>query len=155
MNSLLQRSNPIDQGVDPAVILSFIDSLKADKLEMHGFMLARHGHVIAEEWWEPYTPDVQHQLYSLSKSFTSIAVGFAISDGLLSINDPVVSFFPEYSTNLNESWATLSVRHLLTMSTGHQSDTSGVMRKRTDGDWVAAFFEIPLSHKPGSCFIYN
>src|SRR5581483_5259732 len=58
----------------------------------HGFVLVRHGHVIAECWWAPYAAETPHSLFSLSKSFTSTAVGLAAADGKLSIDDPVLNF---------------------------------------------------------------
>ena len=62
---------------------------------MHSFMLVRHGNVVAEGWWSPYAPEIRHSMFSLSKSFTSTAVGLAISEGKLSLDDPVLKFFPE------------------------------------------------------------
>ena len=58
-------------------------------------MLLRHGRVIAESWWHPYAPEKPHMLFSLSKSFTATAVGLAVGEGRLSLDDKVISFFPE------------------------------------------------------------
>src|SRR5881394_4079706 len=90
----LPRSTPEAQGIPSAAVLSFIDA--ADKIEyMNSFMLLRHGNVVAEGWWTPYNASSPHMLYSLSKSFTSTAVGLAISEGKLNPDDPVVQLFPE------------------------------------------------------------
>src|SRR5258708_16383309 len=86
-------------------------------------MIVRHGHVVAEGWWKPEAPDKPHVLHSLSKSFNSTAVGLAISDGKLRLDDPVLKFFPadappEGSDNLKA----IKVRYLLTITFGHDTD---------------------------------
>ncbi|MCL5097047.1 MAG: beta-lactamase family protein [Candidatus Omnitrophica bacterium] len=91
----LPRSAPETQGVSSAAMLEFVNALDRQIDGMHSVMVARHGRVIAEGWWAPYDADHNHVLYSLSKSFTSTAVGFAVADGRLSLDDPVLKFFPE------------------------------------------------------------
>ena len=90
----LPRSTPEAQGVSSEAIIRFLDSAKTSKTEFHSFMFLRHGKVVAEGWWNPYRSDLMHTLYSTSKSFTATAVGFAVSEKLLSVDDKVVSFFP-------------------------------------------------------------
>ena len=91
----LPRSSPEAQGVSSAAILSFIEAADSNIDSLHSFMLLRHGHVVAEGWWSPYDPQSPHSLYSLSKSFTSTAVGLAIAEGKLSLDDEVLKFFPD------------------------------------------------------------
>ena len=73
-----QRTAPEAEGVSSKGIMDYLDAIAASKHEMHSIMILRHGKVIAEGWWNPYRPDLKHTLYSLSKSFTSTAVGFAM-----------------------------------------------------------------------------
>jgi CubicO group peptidase (beta-lactamase class C family) len=82
----LPRSTPEAEGVSSAGIQSFVDAVDQHVESMNSFMLLRHGHVVAEGWWAPYRADAPHSLYSLSKSFTSTAVGLAISEGKLSLD---------------------------------------------------------------------
>src|SRR5882757_9689192 len=92
-NMPLPRSTPEAQGISSQAIRDFF--AEADKVNtLHSFMLVRHGHVIAEAWWKPESPDKPHVLHSLSKSFNSTAVGLAIADGKLKLDDPVLKFFP-------------------------------------------------------------
>src|SRR5437773_1751306 len=86
----LPRGTPEAEGVSSAAILSFLDGVARNKIELHSFMILRHGRVIAEGWWSPYGPQFNHTMYSMSKSFTSTAVGFAVSEGKLAVNDKVV-----------------------------------------------------------------
>jgi len=102
--SALPRSLPADQGVDPAAVLAFLDAVEADpSIELHGLMVLRHGHVVAEGWWAPHTPERPRLLYSLSKSFTSTAVGFALSEGMFDLDDPVVAHFPEFAADITDA----------------------------------------------------
>lgn len=90
----LPRSTPEAQGLPSQSIVDFVAAL--DKVNtLHSFMIVRHGHVIAEGWWKPEAADKQHILWSLSKSFNSTAVGLAVAEGKLSLDDPVLKFFPE------------------------------------------------------------
>ena len=148
---VLPRSTPERQGVSSAGLLEFVDAL--DGIDaVHSVMLVRHGKVVAEGWWGPYNAASNHELYSLSKSFTSTAVGLAIAEGRLSIDDPVLKFFPkdapaEPSANLKA----MRVRDLLSMSTGHQEEPSTAPDKVSP----AAFLSQPVPHKPGTHFKYN
>src|SRR6188768_3782275 len=91
----LPRSTPEEQGVSSAAIRDFVETANREVDTLHSFMLVRHGHVIAEGWWKPEAADKPHILHSLSKSFTSTAVGMAAAEGKLSIDDLVTKFFPD------------------------------------------------------------
>lgn len=148
----LPRSTPEKQGVASAAILDFIEAADHQIDTMNSFMLVRHGYVIAEGWWTPYDAKCPHMLYSLSKSFTSTAVGLAISDGKLSLDDEVLKFFPEDappepSANLKA----MRVRDLLCMSTGHQTE----VQLGATTPWTKSFLAHPVPHKPGTHFLYN
>src|SRR5258708_21976054 len=112
----LPRSLPEAEGVSSTGISSFLEAAAESKIEFHSFMFLRHGKVVAEGWWDPYKPDLKHAIYSVSKSFTSTAVGFAVSEGRLGVNDRVVSFFPyELPASVSPHLAAMTVRDLLNM----------------------------------------
>lgn len=92
----IPRSNPEAEGIASTAIIQFIDSFKKDKHEPHSIMILRHGKVIAEGWWKPYAAALKHTMYSVSKSWTSTAIGFAVDEKKITIADKVLSFFPEY-----------------------------------------------------------
>ena len=154
--SKLQRSTPEEQGVSPAAALKFVKAVDQKIHEMHSFMLLRKGVVMAEAWWSPYSAERPHMLFSLTKSFTSTAVGLAAAEGRLSVDDQVLSFFPEQApTKPDENLKAMCVKHLLTMSTGHATDTTERMTRRRDGDWVKGFLALPVENTPGAPFVYN
>lgn len=152
----LQRTSPESQGIASTAILQFVEAVESQIQELHSFMLLRHGHVVAEGWWSPYERERPHMLFSLSKSFTSTAIGLAVAEGRFSTDDLVTAFFPdETPAEVNEHLAAMRVRHLLSMSTGHAEDTTSHMIERPDGNWIKGFFEVPVLHEPGTHFLYN
>lgn len=148
-------SPPEAQGIPSAAIASFIAAADARVDALHSLMLVRHGQVVAEGSWFPYAADRHQMTFSVSKSFTSTAVGLAVADGLLSVDDLVTSFFPDVVPQPSGNLAAMRVRHLLTMTTGHAQDTGRRLNERPDGDWVRAFFDLDVEHEPGNPFVYN
>jgi len=151
VNMPLPRSTPEAQGISSQAISDYVEA--ADKINtMHSFMLVRHGHVIAEGWWKPEAADKPHVLHSLSKSFNSTAVGLAIEDGKLNLNDPVLKFFPaDAPADVSDNLKAMTVRDLLTMTGGHDTEP-----KSTNGaPSVKQFLAHPVLHKPGTHFLYN
>ena len=148
----LPRSTPEAQGVSSAALLELVESLDRQVEGMHSIMVVRHGQVIAEGWWAPYAADRNHVLYSLSKSFTSTAVGLAVAEGKLSIDDEVIKFFPdETPSEPSANLKAMRVRDLLTMATGHQDEPP------TSPDTMSAksFLAQAVPHLPGTHFKYN
>jgi CubicO group peptidase (beta-lactamase class C family) len=151
----LPRSTPEAEGVSSAALITFLDSVEADRHEFHSIMIVRHGKVVAEGWWDPYKPDLRHTLYSTSKSFTSTAVGFAVTEKLLSVNDRVVSFFPDQLPDTVSPYLEMmTVRDLLTMSAGQSPDPTGAVTNSCS-EWVKGFLATPVLKEPGTEFLYN
>lgn len=151
-DSALPRSTPEAQQVSSAALADLVCALDEQIEGMHSLMVMRHGYVVAEGWWKPYDAQYNHVLYSLSKSFTSTAVGFAVAEGKLSIDDRVIDFFPDdVPSNPDGNLQAMRVRDLLTMATGHQEEPSSapdVISART-------FLAHPVPHLPGTHFKYN
>ena len=148
------EATPESLGVSSVAVGRFIDACEASPHEVHSLVVARRGQIAARGWWAPYRADTAQWLYSLSKSFTSSAVGFAVAAGKLKLSDKVVDFFPDQlPPTISENLAALRVEHLLTMSVGQASDaTPQVTREQ---DWARAFLAIPIAFAPGSVFLYN
>lgn len=135
----LPRSEPEVQGVSSKKIIEFLDAIAKSKNEMHSIMIIRHGKVIAEGWWDPYRPDLKHTLYSLSKSFTSTAIGFAVAEKKITVNDKVISFFPDkLPDTVSPNLASMTIRDLITMSAGQYPEPQGIAA--FNDDWVKGVF---------------
>jgi CubicO group peptidase (beta-lactamase class C family) len=147
----LPRSSPEEQGVASSAILAFVEAADRDIDSLHSVIVVRHGHVVAEGWWAPYDAETRHELYSLSKSFTSTAIGLAVAEGKLSVDDEVLKFFPdEAPSEPSSNLKSMRVSDLLRMSTGQQTEPP-----RNGSSWVRTFLEHPVPFKPGTHFLYN
>ncbi|WP_240417140.1 serine hydrolase domain-containing protein [Paenibacillus periandrae] len=156
IEQVFPRSKPEEQNVTPHAIEQFTRSMEAAGLNIHSFMLLRHGHVVAEKWWPTHRPDEPHALFSISKSFCSTAIGMLVDDGLLSLEEPVIPYFRDHMTpEIESNMSSLLIQHLLTMTSGHSEDPTNHIRNAHHGDWVKAFFETPIEEAPGSRFVYN
>ncbi|WP_442603155.1 serine hydrolase domain-containing protein [Paenibacillus sp. KN14-4R] len=135
-------------------LIDFLNQMESANLEVNSFILLQNGKATAQFWRKPYHRDTPQLLYSLSKSFTSIAMGIAWDDGLLQLDDPVISFFPDklpiiVSANL----AKMTIHHLLSMNTGHHDNIYSQVA--AEEDWVQAFLSLEVEHEPGSHYVYN
>ena len=119
---VLPSAVPEDEGVSSRALADFVRRFFSLR-RVHGLVVLRHGKVVAEAYLDPCSPADRHQLFSLSKSFTSTAVGMAIAEGLIpSVDAPVVSFFPEYdSPRVTDRMRRATLRHLLEMGLGRES----------------------------------
>ena len=154
----LARTASEEVGIPGKSVARFIERAVNELDSLHSLMLLRHGKVAAELWWPPYAPEHPHLLYSLSKSFTSAAVGLAIAEGRFKIDDPVIGFFPmeRLPDEIPADLRSMTVRHLLTMTSGHgQCAMEGVKKNSFQDDWIKQILAEPLVHKPGTCFVYN
>jgi CubicO group peptidase (beta-lactamase class C family) len=154
MGTTLESINGEDAGINEAALDDFIRELEKSPAVLRGFVLAKKDKVAARRFWAPYRGDDPVWVYSLSKSFCSTAVGFAVAEGLFKTNDLVRSFFPEYEHLVtDENCRAMTVQDLLTMRSGHETDTTLPMIQASD--WAETFFTLPVKYKPGTHFVYN
>ncbi len=169
LKDAMDISEPELEGVDSAAVLGFVRALCEIK-HIHGYVLLRHGKIISEGYWSPASAWDSHQLFSLSKSFVSTAFGIASGEGLVSTEDKLVDFFPEYmSEKVSERMKRVKMRHLLTMSSGHSqcplsrywnvaaadAESRAAREEFERAGWVRTFLESELAHEPGEKFVYN
>jgi CubicO group peptidase (beta-lactamase class C family) len=154
--ALLPRSTPAAAGVSSRSIAALLDRLEEQSVELHSIMVVRHGHVVAEGWWAPYSAGRPHLLYSLTKSFTSVAVGLAIADGLLSLDDRVVDVLPDrVPADVSEQGRRITVHHLLSMTPGHSTDSLAEAWQLEPDDLVKGFLRVPFTEAEGARHAYD
>jgi hypothetical protein len=142
--------------VSSRAVAAVLDRLEAQSIECHSIMVVRHGHVVAEGWWAPYSAERPHLLYSLTKSFTSVAVGLAIADGLLSLDDRVVDILPDHvPAGVCEQGRRITVHHLLSMTAGHGMDSLDEAWQLEPGDLVKGFLRVPFVEAEGTWHAYD
>src|SRR5262245_22483402 len=154
--ALLPRSTPAASKVSSRAIGALLDRLEERSVELHSIMVVRHGHVVAEGWWAPYSAERPHLLYSLTKSFTSVAVGLAIADGLLSLDDRVVDVLPDrVPADVSEQGRRITVHHLLSMTAGHPTDSLAEAWQLEPHDLVKGFLRVPFTEAEGTRHTYD
>src|SRR6202012_198246 len=139
---------PATDGVSATGIMDFVNAANHSRTEFHSFVFLRHGKLIAEGWWNPYSPTLKHTLYSTSKSFTAAAVGFAIAEKKLKLTDKVTSFFPDLLPNPVPPYlAELTGKDVRMMSDGQDPDPTPTVVVHPD--WVKQFLALPMPNEPG------
>ena len=133
---------------------SYLKAVADSGQDLHSIMIVQHGKVLKEQWFGDAAPDKAHILNSVSKTFTATAVGLAIHEGLLSLDDKLIDFFPDkLPEQVSDNLAKVTVRHLLTMNCGHHTEPG--IRRVEGADWVEGFLAHPVEHEPGTYFWYN
>lgn len=133
----------------------YLAAAQKEGQDLHSVMILKDGNVVFEKWMSTGAENLPHVLFSVSKTFTSAAVGLAIDEGYLKLDDKVISFFPDkLPETVSENLAAMTVRDLLTMNCGHETEPS-IGRNGGETDWVKAFLAHPVKRKPGTIFCYN
>ena len=147
----LEHVAPEAVGVDSKVITAFLNEINEKGLGLQSFTVVCHDKVCAQGFFKPYNADSPHVLYSMSKSVTSTAIGFAIDEGLISLNDRVAEFFPEYPMSKRPFNRMLTIRMLLTM---HSDKLITVLDEKGQKDWIANFMGATFILPPNTKFNY-
>lgn len=150
----LNRAIPEDVGLRSADVLQCLDTIMSQSdNDMHGIMLLRDGQVVAEKYNEPFDARYSHTLYSCSKTFTGVAVGLAIQDSLLQLNDHLVDLLPEHLPEVvSDTLAAITVRDLLTMQSGLPADTK---MRTVEKEWIRFYLRMKPYTVPGRRFVYD
>ncbi len=148
---VLERAKtPESVGISSEKLIKLINDFQ--KTEYHGFMVVRHGKIAAEWYRKPYAADIPHAMYSISKSITSIAVGFAVNEGLMSLSDRVVDYFPDLAPKkIKDDFDKVTLEHLISLTAGR---TVSVLANRTKADWIKLFMDSKQNFEPGDKFEY-
>lgn len=136
-----------------AAAKDYLDAIAKDSLGIHSIMVVQHGKVVFEKWLGDGSPDSLHGLWSVSKTFTSTAVGFAADEGLLKLDDKVISFFSEFlPEEVSENLRSMTIKDLLTMTCGHEEEAHWW---ENPDHWRALFLANPVPQIPGTYYKYN
>ena len=148
----LERGLPEEVGIKSEAILRLIDHMEEDFTEAHGIMIYRHGKVVTEGWWAPYSSNLRHSMMSASKTFSGTAIGIALREGILSLDEKVVDLFPEYlPEEVSDNLKKVTIHHLLSMTSGVEYET------RLTPTWIKDYLSAPFKDEPGTddSFLYN
>lgn len=145
---------PENHRLSSTALIEFFARIEQLQLEVNSFILLQDGKATAKFWRPPYRQDTPRLLFSLSKSFTSIAVGIAWDHGFLGLDDQVISFFPDQCPDvISPNLAKMTVHHLLSMNAGHHDNIYDQVAK--ERDWVRAYLSLDVAHVPGTHYRYS
>ena len=148
-----ERAIPEETGISSKKILNILKELDQKEIPMHSLLIMRKDKLIFEKYYAPYEAGTLHRMFSITKSFTALAIFLLAQEGRLSLDDRICDYFPEYVTeDTHEYIRMMTIRNLLEMRTCHASTTYKVNMK---SDWVESFFIVPPTHKPGTVFHYD
>ncbi|WOO38718.1 serine hydrolase [Anaerocolumna sp. AGMB13020] len=147
-------ATPESVGIPSKAVLGFIDELKKEGLCIHGFSMMKSGKVFTEGYYAPFHVDFEHRVYSVTKSFTSLAIGLLQEEGKLSLSDPICDYFPDKlpEGEVHPYLAMTTIRDMLLMATPHRYTT---FKQLEIDDWVKTFFVVEPNRYPGKCFCYD
>ena len=142
-------------GVSSDKILEYIQLLETNRLKTHDIIISKGDHILFEKYWAPFHENFYHRMYSASKSFVSLAIGFAEQDGLLCLDDPIIKYFPkELENQPDENMRNQTIRHMLMMST---AKLAGYWFGARTNDRVGFYFsnKSPVSRPSGTIYQYD
>jgi CubicO group peptidase (beta-lactamase class C family) len=144
--------SPEELGLSSKVLLKYLDDVKKRGLLMHSVMILKDGKLAARFEWKPYDAGTPHMLFSLSKSFTSLAAGFCVAEGLFAYDTPILKILPDKAPAEPSQWLKrLSIHDLLCMGSGLDEKSDAHKTK----DWARDVLAFPVRHEPGTHFHYN
>jgi CubicO group peptidase (beta-lactamase class C family) len=144
-------ATPESQGVDSAHLMRLLDHVRAEPLNLHSLLIARHGHLIAEAYFHPYHAESRHDVRSAAKSVTALLVGIMLNEGYIAgLDQPISDFFPVADARQ----AAITIRHLLTMSSGLALSDADTWHTMVEPDALAWVLSAPMAAEPGAVFNY-
>ncbi len=147
-------AHPEAVGVPSSALMRLLDRLESIDV-VHSLMLLRHGRVFMEGVRAPFDSETPHQVFSLSKSFTSVAIGLAREEGRLQLDDRLIDFFPEHAASAHPLMREVRLSDLLSMQSGFRSCVYSRIASAPDGDLVRAYLALVPDGRPGTFFAYN
>ena len=149
----IERAFPGQTGIPSDHIIRLMERLEKKQIPMHSFLLMHKNKLICECYYSPVNADTLHRMFSITKSFTAIAIGLLADEGKLSLDDRIVDYFPEkVPANVHPYIAKMTIRNMLMMRTCHEKTTYKLDMER---DWVESFFTALPTHPAGTVFHYD
>ncbi|MCB9252355.1 MAG: serine hydrolase [Flavobacteriales bacterium] len=153
-------SSPEQSGINRKKLEELIGEIEYDNPELNSLVVARHGKIIVDEYFNGYHPDSLQKIWSVTKTITGIIVGIAADNNLLSEKDSIYKHLDPYIHKFDSSKKAITVEHLLTMTSGLEwvelgGPNSAGFKLAYSKDWIDFTLSQPLIKVPGTCFNYS
>lgn len=149
----MPRAEAAIVGIDAAAAAQLITDLAGQPdTELHHLIMAKDGIVIAEFHSTPFRATDGHNQFSASKMLTALAVGLAVDDGLLALDDKVVDHLQDkLPATVTPALQAITIKHLLTMTSGKRVATD---IRSFSNNWAKRWLALP-GIEPGQKFAYD
>lgn len=163
LNDGWQTNNLSSLNIDTTKIYKLFGQLQNREHKIHSILLLKNSQIIIEEYFGENSKNTQHDLRSVTKSISSILMGIAIDKGMIdNVDDPITKYIknPKPKKNIDKRKGEITIRHLLTMSTGldcndwdrqSKGQEDKIYRKT---DWLQSFLDLPMINEPGTVSNY-
>jgi len=154
-----EEATPEFQGFSSQKLAEALNAIKKKDMDIHSLMIVRNGSVILDAYFYPYDGSIYHDVASVTKSVMTTLIGIAADQGKLSLDDPILSFFPDRTiANKDSNKERITVRHLVSNSSGfkfdEKDDAATISAMTESDDWIQHVLDLPVIHKPGTHFAY-
>ena len=148
------------EGLDQHKFEQIISSIPSDNPKLDGIVIVRHGKLIADQYFNGYSADKLHKIWSITKAVSGTVVGIAADNGLLSENDSIYKYLGDYLTDTNSTKRAITIEHLITMTSGFEwvelgGPTSSGFRLAYSSDWIEFTLDQAHTNVPGEVFTYS
>lgn len=154
MSYIFEKAAPEEVGITSKSIEKFLEKLEGKKIPIHSFHMLRHGKLVAETYYAPYEGDMPHRMFSITKSFVSLAIGLLEEEGKLSLDDSIADYFKDKQPDdgVQPLLQRTTIRDMLKMQSPHGKTT---FKQMNLDDWTKTFFQVRADHLPGTVFTYD
>ncbi|WP_189407124.1 serine hydrolase [Mesorhizobium sp. M1A.F.Ca.ET.072.01.1.1] len=157
-----RMSTPEEQGMDSSALAGLVGYGSSHNFD--SLLVVRHGRIVAEAYYAPYTAGIPHEIYSSTKAVTGTLLGMVYKDGLLDrLDHPILDFFADRQVaNVDDRKKAITVQNLLDMTSGldwDQGFEGGRQQSMKDlyrsSNWTQFILDRPMAHPPGEVFNYS
>jgi len=146
-------ATPESVGIPSSAIMGFAKEMEEHRFAMHSLLIVKDGKLVCDAYWNPVKKDDLHRMYSITKTFTSLAIGVLATEGKIKLSDHIIDYFPDKLPSIVHPYLkAVTIRDMLTMETCHRMTT---YKQIDDPDWTRTFFTLKPDHMPGSLFMYD
>jgi CubicO group peptidase (beta-lactamase class C family) len=154
-----RTATPESQGVDSSALTAALDQVTEKRLGVHSLLVIRHGYLIVDAYFFPYSAATPHDLASVTKTITSTLTGIAVDRGLIKLDDKLLPFFPNQSpAGPDAAKQRITVGDLVRMESGldcgYAPGEQELEQMKRSADWVRFALALPMKYDPGTHSAY-